>query len=93
MLTLIPVPASVCPLQPSATHFYQPLWTLVGGGFKDVKDSMKPMADVMPAGVDWLHTGVAEFDPDSSSVTTADGRTIKYDYMVVVSEGLGGVGG
>lgn len=81
----------VSSLQPSATHFYQPLWTLVGGGFKDVKDSMRPMADVMPEGVDWLQTGVAGFDPDSNSVTTADGRTVKYDFMVVVSEVLGGL--
>lgn len=58
----------------------------MGGGFKDVKDSMRPMAEVMPEGVDWLHTAVAGFDPDSSSITTTDGHTIKYDYLVVVSE-------
>jgi hypothetical protein len=47
---------------------------------------MRPMAEVMPEGVDWLHTAVAGFDPDSSSITTTDGHTIKYDYLVVVSE-------
>lgn len=57
---------------------------LSGGGFKDVKDSMRPMADVMPAGVDWLQTSVTGFDPQSSRVTTADGKSVQYDYLVVV---------
>lgn len=48
---------------------------------------MRPMADVMPAGVDWLHTAVAGFDPDTNSITTTDGATVKYDYLVVVSGG------
>lgn len=39
----------------------------------------------MPAGVDWLHTAVAAFDPDSNSITTTGGDTVKYDYLVVVS--------
>jgi sulfide:quinone oxidoreductase len=72
-------------VKPSHTHFYQPLWTLVGGGFKDVADSMRPMAEVMPAGVDWLQTAVSGFDPAASCVTTADGRKVQYDYLVVVS--------
>jgi hypothetical protein len=37
-------------IEPSVLHYYQPLWTLVGGGVKDVKDSAKPMSDVMPRG-------------------------------------------
>jgi sulfide:quinone oxidoreductase len=69
----------------SSLHNLQPLWTLVGGGFKDVNASKRPMADVMPAGVDWIRAGAAEFDPDNNKVTTADGRSIKYDYLVVAT--------
>lgn len=76
---------SLVELQPSLTHFYQPLWTLVGGGFKDVADSMRPMGQVMPAGVAWLHTSVTGFNPDTNSLTTADGNTVQYEYLVVVS--------
>lgn len=71
-------------MQPSPNHFYQPLWTLVGGGFKDVAQSIRPMADVMPGGVDWLQTSVTGFDPETNRVTTADGKTVQYDYLVVV---------
>jgi sulfide:quinone oxidoreductase len=43
------------------------------------------MGEVLPSGVDWLATGVAGFDPASNSLSTADGRTIKYDYLVVAT--------
>jgi sulfide:quinone oxidoreductase len=39
----------------------------------------------MPAGVDWVKAGAAEFDPDNNKITTADGRTIKYEYLVVAT--------
>ena len=29
-------------------HYYQPMWTLVGGGLKQMEQSGKPMADVLP---------------------------------------------
>ena len=58
----------------------------MGGGFKKVADSMRPMAEVMPAGVDWLQTSVTGFDPDTNTVTTSDGKTVQYDYLVVVSD-------
>jgi sulfide:quinone oxidoreductase len=77
--------SQVAVIEPSQAHFYQPLWTLVGGGFKDVKESMRPMAEVMPQGVDWLRTAVAGFDPTTNSVTTTDGKTVKYDYLVVAT--------
>jgi sulfide:quinone oxidoreductase len=31
----------------SDTHYYQPLWTLVGGGVKDASKSAKPMKDIV----------------------------------------------
>lgn len=46
---------------------------------------MRPMAEVMPQGVDWLQMAVSGFDPTTNSVTTTDGKTVKYDYLVVVS--------
>lgn len=34
-------------VEPSPTHYYQPLWTLVGGGLKNNKESARPMKDVI----------------------------------------------
>lgn len=57
----------------------------MGGGFKDIEKSKRPMADVMPEHVDWVKAGVAELDPDQNKIQTADGRTIKYDYLIVAT--------
>lgn len=73
-----------CRLQPSKFHFYQPLWTLVGGGFKDVSESVRLTTDVIPQGATWLQTSVTDFNPDSNNVQTSDGQVIHYDYLVVV---------
>lgn len=59
------------------------MWTLVGGGVKTVEQSRKSMSDVMPKSATWLKTAVEEFDPGQNRVLTADGKWIKYDYLVV----------
>lgn len=73
------------PWSAAESHFYQPLWTLVGGGFKDIEQSKRRMADIMPENVDWVKAGVSEFDPDNNTITTTDGRTIAYEYLVVAT--------
>ena len=35
-------------IEPSDTHYYQPLWTLVGGGQADIAPTARPEASVMP---------------------------------------------
>jgi NADPH-dependent 2,4-dienoyl-CoA reductase/sulfur reductase-like enzyme len=72
-------------VQPSRHHYYQPLWTLVGGGFKDIEESRRPMGDVLPAGADWVPAHVTEFRPSDNRVTTSDGRSYEYDYLVVAT--------
>jgi len=42
----------VAVLEPSASHYYQPLWTLVGGGRAPQRASVQPQSRVMPKGVD-----------------------------------------
>lgn len=41
----------ICIVEPSSTHYYQPLWTLVGGGVKSFTESARPEGDVIPHGV------------------------------------------
>jgi hypothetical protein len=41
----------VCIVEPATTHYYQPLWTLVGAGIKSLTDSARPESDVIPHGV------------------------------------------
>ena len=73
----------VAMIEPSDTHWYQPLWTLVGGGLADVAKSSRPQASVMPKGVTWIRARAAAVDPDACVVTLEDGRTVGYEYLVM----------
>ncbi len=70
-------------IEPSDTHYYQPFWTFVGGGVVNAEASTRPMASVMPKGVEWIQARVERFDPDNQRVTTHEGQDIAYDYLVV----------
>ena len=70
-------------IEPSDTHYYQPAWTLVGGGAYDVGSTARPMAQVMPKGVQWLQAAVQGIDADGQRVTLADGRHVGYRQLVV----------
>uniref|UniRef100_A0A131YZ20 Sulfide:quinone oxidoreductase, mitochondrial n=1 Tax=Rhipicephalus appendiculatus TaxID=34631 RepID=A0A131YZ20_RHIAP len=70
-------------LEPHDTHCYQPLWTLVGGGIKQVSSSFKPMSEVMPSQADWIKDAAETFAPQENTVVTKHGLKIKYDFLVV----------
>jgi len=70
-------------IEPSDRHFYQPLWTLVGGGAATLASTVRPEADFIPPGATWIRDSVHEFLPEENVVTTRDGRRIRYDYLVV----------
>lgn len=70
-------------IEPSDKHYYQPLWTLVGGGIFPKEESQRNEADYMPRGAKWVKDYVESFDPESNSVQTRGGETIGYDYLVV----------
>jgi len=75
----------VAVVEPSENHYYQPLWTLVGGGLADAASTVRPEARVMPKGVTWLRDRTVEVDPDARTVVLADGRRISYEYLVLAS--------
>ncbi|GAC1504405.1 MAG: FAD/NAD(P)-binding oxidoreductase [Pseudarthrobacter sp.] len=70
-------------IEPGADHYYQPLWTLVGGGLAAQKESVRPQASVMPAGIAWIKDAATDIDPERRMVSLASGGTVSYDYLVV----------
>ncbi|XP_016133228.1 sulfide:quinone oxidoreductase, mitochondrial-like isoform X3 [Sinocyclocheilus grahami] len=70
-------------VEPSEVHYYQPIWTLVGAGAKSVASSGRSTASVIPSGVTWVKSKVAEFDPKNNTVHTDSGKKISYDYLIV----------
>jgi len=75
----------VAVIEPAETHYYQPLWTLVGGGVVPKEITGRPMKKVMPKRVTWIQDAVAEFDPARNVIRTRDGKTITYDWLVVAA--------
>ena len=70
-------------IEPSDTHDYQPLWTLVGAGVFPREASRRREADFVPSKVNWIRDRVAAIDPAEKVVTTSGGKRIGYDYLVV----------
>lgn len=73
----------VAVIEPSDKHYYQPLWTLVGGGQAKAASTERAESSVMPKGVNWIRKAVSAFDPDNNTVTCTDGATYGYDVLVV----------
>jgi sulfide:quinone oxidoreductase len=63
-------------------HYYQPAWTLVGGGEFDIQDTEREEASVIPAGATWVQQMVSGFKPDENKITLADGSDLSYDYLI-----------
>ena len=73
----------VAVIDPSDKHYYQPLWTLVGGGCASAAKSERTEASVMPKAATWIKDAATAFDPDNNLVETAGGKSIGYDVLVV----------
>lgn len=74
---------SIAIVEPSDKHYYQPLWTLVGGGVVDKAVTERAEADYIPDGVVWIKDAVAGFDPDARQVVTRGGERLGYEQLVV----------
>ena len=59
---------------PYPMHYYQPLWTLVGGGRARLADSERPREQVMPRGVRWIKVFATGVDPERRTVAPVSYR-------------------
>ncbi len=72
-------------IEPAETHYYQPLWTLVGGGVVSKQSTARPMQRVIPSRATWIRDAVSEFIPHENTIRTRDGRTVHYNWLVVAA--------
>jgi sulfide:quinone oxidoreductase len=73
----------VAVIEPSTDHYYQPLWTLVGGGLVDMEKTRRPEASLIPKGTAWIRDRAVAVDPSNRRVSTANGNDVEYDRLVV----------
>jgi sulfide:quinone oxidoreductase len=78
-------PLDVGIIEPSEDHYYQPIWTLVGGGVFDKEISRRDEAEFIPDGAEWIREAAAEFQPEENAVVTDQGNRYTYDYLVVAA--------
>eukprot|EP00286_Rhodomonas_abbreviata_P008393 CAMPEP_0181323494 /NCGR_PEP_ID=MMETSP1101-20121128/19823_1 /TAXON_ID=46948 /ORGANISM="Rhodomonas abbreviata, Strain Caron Lab Isolate" /LENGTH=448 /DNA_ID=CAMNT_0023431541 /DNA_START=8 /DNA_END=1354 /DNA_ORIENTATION=+ len=83
-----PTGMQVTMVEPAKTHYYQPMWTMIGGGMGFTKEqSGRPMSDIVPSNVNHVQEGVKTFQPEKNAVVLESGKTLTYDFLVM-SPGL-----
>lgn len=76
---------SMAIIEPSDVHYYQPSWTLVGGGAFNVKNSRRQTKDLIPSGVKWIKSKIAGFNPESNEVNLETGASVKYRQLAIAT--------
>ena len=74
---------SIAVIDPADVHYYQPGWTMVGGGIFEARQTAKTMASLIPNGVQWIKSSVAAFEPAKNAVVLDDSNVVSYDRLVV----------
>ena len=72
-------------IEPREIHHYQPGWTLVASGVWNMEKTMRPNADFVPQGVNWVREYAAGIDAQNRRVDLASGDSLDYDYLVVAT--------
>ena len=70
-------------VDPSSDHYYQPGWTMVGGGVFEPESTHRKTVDLIPAGVDWIAQSATGFAPDDNSVSLDNDTSLIYGHLVV----------
>jgi sulfide:quinone oxidoreductase len=70
-------------IDPADIHYYQPGWTMVGGGIFKAVTTARTMASLIPAGVHWIEAAVAAFEPEKNVVILDGCRVVRYGRLVV----------
>ncbi|RDB21032.1 Sulfide:quinone oxidoreductase, mitochondrial [Hypsizygus marmoreus] len=78
-------PGDVAIVDGAEYHYYQPGWTLVGAGLAPKTDFRRPLAELIPGHIAHVPENVKSFSPKTSSITTASGRDLSYDVLVVAT--------
>lgn len=73
----------VAVIEPNDIHYYQPAFTLVGGGTYALEDTARPQAQTLPQGATWIRQAVADLHPDQRLVSLANGTQVHYQSLVV----------
>ncbi len=70
-------------IEPSENHYYQPAWTLVGGGAFNASDTVRPMKSVIPKNATWIQASATKIDPENNQVFLSNRKVFHYEQLIV----------
>jgi len=70
-------------IEPSEKHYYQPGFTIIGGGAYTMKETVRNQADLIHSSVNWIKDFAETFQPEANTITLRSGEILSYDYLVV----------
>ena len=70
-------------IEPSETHYYQPGFTVIGGGAYTLKETTKQEKDLINPAVTWIKDYAETFQAEANTVTLRSGEVVSYDYLVL----------
>lgn len=70
-------------VDPATEHYYQPGFTLVGGGIFTAAQTVRKEAGLIPSGVQWIQAAVTNILPESRHVVLDDGSKLSYERLAI----------
>lgn len=72
-------------IEPSENHYYQPAFTLVGGGTYKMENTIRKTEGLIPKDTTWIKDKATLIDPNAKKVITEKSGEITYDYLVIAT--------
>ncbi len=76
---------TVAIVDPGANLYYQPGWTMVGGGIFNASSTRRQRRRYIPQGVTWLRHSVEKFTPERSLVRLDSGNMVHYQQLIIAT--------
>jgi sulfide:quinone oxidoreductase len=70
-------------IDPQDVHYYQPGWTMVGGGIFEPEVTARTMGSLIPRGVHWIKAAVSAFEPANNALILDGCRVVRYNRLIV----------